>query len=150
MNWGIGRLEMAEVRVDKELTHYLRGELEHVVVHVPGLIAVFQLIKYGEGRPNDRDDGQDVLIYRLRSHGGDHELVGLTPNIRIGAGQKDAGMGALDSVQRVSAVDLLAEEGGLFEYVSHDLRVVGVIHRSAHDGGLKDAPVRLEEPLMIA
>ncbi len=91
-----------------------------------------------------------MFIYRFGSHRGDHELVGLAPNFRVGAGQEDAGMRALDSIQRVSFIDFLGEEGGLFEHMSYNLRVVGVINRSAHDGSPKDTPVGLEEPFMIA
>ncbi len=48
MHGGVGRFEMAEVCIDKEFTHYLGRELEHVVVHVPRSFAILQLIKYGE------------------------------------------------------------------------------------------------------
>ena len=101
---------MAEIFAEREGSDGLRGQLDHVLVDVPGLVVGVQLVEHGKRLSCAVLHQACVVSYRFGPHGWWEVFVGETPVFSLCVTDEDGGV-VFYAPERVILVDLLGHVG---------------------------------------
>ncbi|KAI6771130.1 hypothetical protein HG531_009985 [Fusarium graminearum] len=107
---GIRRGKVLEIHSKDQLSNSLSTELQHIGVHVPGLITLIKFIKDLEGILDSPLHSGCVMSHSLGAESRGEKLVYFLPLFGISVTDKDTSLLVLDGEQRVALDNTLGEE----------------------------------------